>query len=103
MSIEETVLNIIAKEQHLDREKVAMDSTFEELGIDSLDGVNIMFALEEEFDVSIPDAVARQAKSVRNVVEDLTRFLENPEAFKAELAATMPVKPAAGKPPGEAQ
>lgn len=103
MSIEERILNVIAKEQHLAPEKVTMDSTFEELGIDSLDGVSIMFALEEEFDVSIPDSVARQAKSVRNVVDDLTRYLENPEAFKTELAATMPVKPAGNKGSGGGQ
>ena len=41
-------------------------STFEELGIDSLDGIQIVFALEMEFDVSIPDDAA---KSIRGIAE----------------------------------
>jgi len=102
MSIDERVMGLIAREQHLDRNKVTIDSTFEELGIDSLDGVYIMFALEEEFRISIPDSVARQMKSVRQVVDDLTRYLENPEAFKAEAAAPLPVKPAGDTPSGGA-
>lgn len=104
MTVEERVINVIIKEQHLDAEKVTSSSTFQELGIDSLDGVNIMFALEEEFGISIPDSIARQMKSVRQVVDDLTRYLENPEAFKAELISTnMPVQTATGKPAGGVQ
>jgi acyl carrier protein len=76
MSVEEKVIEIIAREQHLDPGKVTIDSTFAELGIDSLDGVNILFALEEEFKIDIPDAVAQSMKSVRQVVESLTRVLE---------------------------
>ncbi len=67
------VIEIIVREQHLDPGKVSLDSTFGELGIDSLDGVNILFALEEEFKLDIPDSVAQNMKSVRQVVESLTR------------------------------
>lgn len=70
------VIEIIVREQHLDPGKVTIDSTFAELGIDSLDGVNILFALEEEFKLDIPDSVAQNMKSVRQVVDSLTRVLE---------------------------
>lgn len=70
------VIEIIVREQHLDPGAVTIDSTFEELGIDSLDGVNILFALEEEFKIDIPDAVAQNMRSVRQVVDSLTRVLE---------------------------
>lgn len=70
------VIEIISREQHLDRSKVTLDSTFAELGIDSLDGVNILFALEEEFKLDIPDSVAQNMKSVRQVVDSLVRVLE---------------------------
>ena len=40
------VRSIIAATQHLPQEKITADSTFEELGIDSLDGINILFAVE---------------------------------------------------------
>ena len=103
MSIEERVIQLIAKEQHLEPVRVTLHSTFEELGIDSLDGVYIMFALEEEFKISIPDSVARQMKSVRQVVNDLTRYMDNPEAFKAELATAMPVAKESDKPSGGTQ
>lgn len=43
MNVEETVIRIIAQENHLDPNTVTLDSTFAELGIDSLDGVNILF------------------------------------------------------------
>jgi acyl carrier protein len=76
MNVEEKVIEIITREQHLEPGKVSPASTFAELGIDSLDGVNILFALEEEFKIDIPDTVAQSMKSVRQVVESLTRVLE---------------------------
>lgn len=101
MTIEERVINVITREQHLEPGKCTMNSTFAELGIDSLDGVNIMFALEEEFSISIPDSIAQQMKSVRQVVDDLTRYMENPEAFKAQLVNTnVPVEARAEEPAG---
>ena len=76
MSVAEKVVEIITREQHLQPEIVTIDSTFAELGIDSLDGVNILFALEEEFKIDIPDVVAQNMKSVRQVVDSLTRVIE---------------------------
>ncbi len=76
MDVSEKVIEIINREQHLEPGKVTIDSTFAELGIDSLDGVNILFALEEEFKIDIPDTVAQNMRSVRQVVDSLTRVLE---------------------------
>lgn len=76
MNAEEKVIEIITREQHLAPGAVKPDSTFAELGIDSLDGVNILFALEEEFKIDIPDSVAQNMKSVQQVVDGLTRALE---------------------------
>jgi acyl carrier protein len=69
------VINVIATTQHLPVEKITADSTFEELKIDSLDGINILFALENEFNISIPDDEARGIRTVREMaagVEKLT-------------------------------
>jgi len=85
MDAGEKVMEIIVREQHLDPSKVTIDSTFAELGIDSLDGVNILFALEEEFKIDIPDAVAQNMKSVRQVADSLTRVLEGKDI--SDLAA----------------
>jgi acyl carrier protein len=76
MDVAPKVIEIIAREQHLEPGKVTLGSTFEELGIDSLDGVNILFALEEEFKLDIPDSVAQNMRSVRQVVDALSRVLE---------------------------
>lgn len=76
MNVEDKVVEVITREQHLAPGVVKADSTFAELGIDSLDGVNILFALEEEFKIDIPDAVAQNMRSVRQVVDSLTRVIE---------------------------
>ena len=70
------VISVIATTQRIPPEKISPDSTFEELGLDSLDSVNILFALEEEFKIEIPDAVAQNMRSVRQVVDGLTRVIE---------------------------
>ncbi|MGH9355357.1 MAG: phosphopantetheine-binding protein [Terriglobia bacterium] len=76
MNVDEKVVEIVTREQHLAPGVVKLDSTFAELGIDSLDGVNILFALEEEFKIDIPDSVAQNMKSVRQVASSLTRVIE---------------------------
>jgi acyl carrier protein len=76
MQVTQKVIEIIAREQHLDPGIITLDSSFEQLGIDSLDGVNILFALEEEFKIDIPDAIAQNMRGVRQVVDSLTRVLE---------------------------
>lgn len=54
MSIKEKVIEIIAEQAVLEPSDVTMDSTLESLGIDSLGLVESIFAIEEEFDISIP-------------------------------------------------
>ena len=88
MNIEETVIRIIAQENHLEPSSVTIDSTFSELGIDSLDGVNILFALEAEMNIVIPDAVARNMGSVRQVVDSLTRVVNGEDI--SDLVAMVP-------------
>ena len=53
-SIKDRVIRIIAEQAVLDPSDVTMDSTLEDLGIDSLGLVESIFAIEEEFDVSVP-------------------------------------------------
>jgi len=77
------VLNVIANVKRLPREKVTMDSSFEELGIDSMDGVEILFALESEFDITIPDEDAKTIRSIRQMVEGVGKVV----AAKTDAAA----------------
>ncbi len=65
------VIEVIAKEGEIATERISLDTTFEELGFDSLDGINLAFALEEAFDVRIPDEAVRLVRDVRHVVANL--------------------------------
>jgi acyl carrier protein len=69
------VIKVIAKTQRIPPETVSIDSTFEELKIDSLDGINLIFALESEFNVDIPDDDARAIRSVRQMAEGIAQLL----------------------------
>ena len=68
------VLGIIAETQRKKPEEVKIDSTFEELGIDSMDGVNIIFALESEFNISVPDEEVKTIKSIQDMVDGVRRL-----------------------------
>ena len=80
------ILKVIADSQKLPPDKVTIDSTFEELGIDSLDGVNILFALENEFNINIPDEGVQGIRTVRQMVDALDQLLAGgqPAAAPAE-------------------
>jgi len=69
------ILKVIADTQRIPLERVTLDSSFEELGIDSMDGVNILFALENEFDITIPDEAAKQIRTVRQMVEGVATLI----------------------------
>ncbi len=69
------VIEIIAKTAHKPVESITPESTFEALGIDSLDGIQILFALEQEFDISIPDEAAKQIRGIPDVVAGVQSLL----------------------------
>jgi acyl carrier protein len=75
------VMRTLAETQKLSADKVTPDSTFEQLGIDSLDGINILFALENEFNINIPDESARLVRDVRQLAEGVQKLVnEKPAA-----------------------
>jgi len=74
-SVADRVIRVIASAQKIPVESIHIDSTFEELKIDSLDGINILFGLEGEFDVNIPDDAARELRTVRAAVEGVEKLL----------------------------
>ena len=54
MEVKETVIQIIAEQALLDPADIALDSTLEELAIDSLGLVESIFTIEERFDITVP-------------------------------------------------
>jgi acyl carrier protein len=82
--VTERVLKVIASSKKIPLETVAIDSDFEQLGIDSMDTVEILFALENEFDISIPDEEVRAIRSVRQICEGVEKLIA---AKSADAAA----------------
>ena len=77
------VVKTIATSKRIPAETVTIDSEFQQLGIDSMDAVEILFALENEFDISIPDDEVRNVRNVRQMVEGVEKLV----AAKAAGAA----------------
>jgi acyl carrier protein len=68
MSIEEKVKNIIVEQLGVDLESVTPEASFiDDLGADSLDIVELVMTMEEEFDLEIPDEDAEKIKTVADV------------------------------------
>lgn len=67
-----TVINVIAEQLGMEAEKITLESTFEDLGADSLDVVDVIMTLEDEYDIEIPD----DAIEAMNSVGDLVKFIE---------------------------
>ena len=69
------VLKSIATSKRIPLETVTIDSTFEQLNIDSMDAVEILFALENEFDIVIPDDEVRSVRNVRQMCEGVEKLV----------------------------
>jgi acyl carrier protein len=69
------VIKVIATSKRIPIESVTIDSEFAQLGIDSMDAVEILFALENEFDVSIPDEDARSVRNIRQMCAGVEKLL----------------------------
>ncbi len=74
------VIAEIASVKRIPTESISLDSSFDDLAIDSLDATSLLFALEEEFGVSIPDADARAIKDVRGAVAAVEKLLDQKAA-----------------------
>ena len=73
--IEERVIRVLAETQHIDPRKITPCSTFDELGIDSFDGINVLFAIESEFDISVSDDEAKKLRGVGDTVQGVEKLL----------------------------
>jgi acyl carrier protein len=72
-SIEERVKDIIVDQLGVSADQVTSEAKFvEDLGADSLDTVELVMALEEEFDVEVPDDEAEKLQAVKDVVSFIT-------------------------------
>ncbi|MEE2706326.1 MAG: acyl carrier protein [Planctomycetota bacterium] len=71
-SVEERVIDIVAEQLGADKEKITVETHFvNDLGADSLDTVELVMELEEEFDISIPDDAAEKIQTIGEAVKHI--------------------------------
>jgi acyl carrier protein len=73
----EKVQKIVAEQLEVDPSKVTPEATFaNDLGADSLDTVELVMALEEAFDIEIPDEAAEQIDTVQKAVDHIAQKMK---------------------------
>ena len=69
-SVAERVIDIVAEQLGVDKEKIKPETSFvNDLGADSLDTVELVMELEEEFDVNIPEEEAEKIQTVGQAID----------------------------------
>ena len=75
-SLEDRIAEIIVEQLGVSREEISPDASFvEDLGADSLDIVELVMAMEEEFDVEIPDEDAEKIQTIAAAIQYLREKL----------------------------
>ncbi len=73
-SVEERVINIVAEQLGVDKDKIKRESNFvNDLGADSLDTVELVMELEEEFDINIADDAAEKIQTVGQAIDHIDK------------------------------
>ena len=84
-SISERVIRVFAEFKKVEPGEIKAETTFEELGFDSLDGLNLIFELEEEFDIVVPDEQVQSMRSVAEVIAGIESLVK-PETTQPAAA-----------------
>jgi acyl carrier protein len=80
-SVEQRVIDIVAEQLGVSKDQITRETSFvNDLGADSLDTVELVMELEEEFDINIPDDVAEKIQTVGQAVDHISKAVENTEA-----------------------
>jgi len=80
MDVEQKIIEAVAKVAKRKPAEIRLDSNFEDLGMDSLDKVTLLFELEQTFDISIPETEVQGIQTVGDVVGRLQGFLSSSSA-----------------------
>lgn len=85
--VHDKVFDIVAKEARLDRSKLSLDDKLEDLNIESLDMIQILFGIEDEFDIYVPqedDSFKRD--SLRDVVTGVEQLIAQKDTKSAGVS-----------------
>ena len=88
MSVEQRVMEIVSEHLAVNKEKLTRATNFiEDIGADSLDIVELVMELEEEFDIQIPDDQAEKIKTVGEAVDYIEARVKEKQAGEGGAAA----------------
>ncbi len=88
MSVEQRVIDIVCEHLAVNKEKVNRGTSFiEDIGADSLDIVELVMELEEEFDCQIPDDQAEKIKTVGQAIEFIEAKMKEKQAGEGGVSA----------------
>jgi acyl carrier protein len=75
-STETAIFDIIAKTCSIERSRITLDSTLKELDVHSLDAVQVLFEIEDRFNISVPEREDQySAGTVRDLIVGVDRLL----------------------------
>ena len=69
--IEETVMELVAREQKISIQEIGLDTSLDDIGIDSLGALTLLFEIEDRLGVDIPDDFAKSLRTVGDIVTKL--------------------------------
>ena len=79
-SVQERVISIVAEQLGVDKEKITPETSFvNDLGADSLDTVELVMELEEEFEIDIPDDAAEKIQTVGAAIDYIINIARSKE------------------------
>jgi len=71
----EKIATILSTKKGIDKELIFIESSFEDLGLDSLDAVELISDLEDEFNVTIPNIDLQNIKTIQQAVDGLQKAI----------------------------
>jgi acyl carrier protein len=75
-STQQSIIDIIAKTCSIERERITLDATLKDLDVHSLDAVQVLFEIEDRFDVTVPEREDQySAGTVRDLIEGVERLV----------------------------
>ena len=87
-SVAERVIDIVAEQLGVNKDQVTRETSFvNDLGADSLDTVELVMELEEEFDINIPDDAAEKIQTVGQAVDYIEQSQANANKRNAESSS----------------
>ena len=72
----EKIATLLSTKKGVNKELISIDSSFEELGLDSLDSIELIADMEDEFNVSIPNTELQEIKTIRHAVDGLSKAMK---------------------------